>query len=199
MGIFKGTRDEVLFCNDTIIEHGMVLDASLLSGSCGIIIRGIVRSNIDIDADVCVDSSGTVEGDIVCSNCTVKGRVEGNISATGKLVITEDGTVFGDILCVTLEISQGGNFKGTCNKSKKISPDKKITLFDIYVQKDPQIHMSDSDCHIGSAEGANFKEACQKLSLVNPEFAEGFNVQTLTFYGRPLFENPEPGALGKTV
>ena len=102
----------------SIIESGMLIEGELISGSTSMVIRGIIKSDLEVDADVTVDHEGIVEGDISCINCTIKGKVMGNISATGHLCLTDEGSVLGDITCTTLEVTKGASFTGTCNKPK---------------------------------------------------------------------------------
>ena len=102
----------------SIIESGMLIQGELISGSTSMVIRGIIKSDIDVEASVTVDHEGIIEGDISCVNCTIKGKVLGNISATGHLCLTDEGSVLGDITCQTLEVTKGASFTGTCNKPK---------------------------------------------------------------------------------
>ncbi len=138
MGLFKSNNEEILFSNDTVIEHGMVVDAVSLSGSCGLVVRGIVKAAVDVDADVFVDASGTIEGPVTCTNCKVMGRIKGDVSAAGFLFITNDGCVEGDIMCNALQIDNGGIFRGTCNKVQRL--DTMVTSKPkLYVQKEDEL------------------------------------------------------------
>ena len=102
----------------SVIESGMLIEGELISGSTSMVIRGIIKSDLEVEADVTVDHEGILEGDITCINCTIKGKVMGNISATGHLCLTDEGSVLGDITCSTLEVTKGASFTGTCNKPR---------------------------------------------------------------------------------
>lgn len=116
---FGKKKDDIAVQQGTsVIEAGIEVHGERIIGSTSITVRGIVRSIFEIDADVTVDHAGYVEGDISSINCVIKGKVVGNVSTTGHLVITDEGTIIGDISCSTLEINQGGNFVGSCNKAK---------------------------------------------------------------------------------
>lgn len=114
----KKEDDFVTIEGASIIESGMLIEGELISGSTSMVIRGIIKSDLEVDANITVDHEGIVEGNITCINCTIKGKVIGNISATGHLCLTDDGSVLGDITCTTLEVSKGASFTGTCNKPK---------------------------------------------------------------------------------
>ena len=100
----------------SVIESGIEVIGEKIIGSTDIVIRGLVSSRFEVEADVTIDHEGSIEGDISCINCTVKGKVVGNISATGNLIITDEGSIVGDISCSTLEVRAGANFTGSCNK-----------------------------------------------------------------------------------
>ncbi|MCL1936495.1 MAG: polymer-forming cytoskeletal protein [Defluviitaleaceae bacterium] len=118
MAFGKKKDAEVVLAGASVIEPGIEIYGEKIVGSTSIIIRGIVKSVFEIDAEIVVDHEGYIEGDIYCRNCTVKGKVVGNVSASGHLHITDEGSIIGDVSCGSLEVSSGGNFVGSCNQAK---------------------------------------------------------------------------------
>lgn len=103
----------------SIIETGIEIIGEKIIGSSDIVVRGLVKCQIEADADVTVCHEGTVNGDISCINCTIQGHVVGNVSVTGHLTIADEGSVVGDISCSSLSVMSGANFVGSCNKPKE--------------------------------------------------------------------------------
>ena len=116
---FGKKREEIIIEGSAIIEGGIEIYGERIVGSTNLIIRGIVNSQIEVDADLVLEDEGQVNGDIYVHNCVIKGRVNGNIIASGHLHITDDGSVLGDISCTTLEINNGGHLVGSCNKQSQ--------------------------------------------------------------------------------
>lgn len=118
MAFGKKKDEEKMQQGSSVIETGIIVEGDRISGSTSIVVRGIVKSLFELDADVTVDFEGIIEGDISCINCTVRGKVVGNVNSTGHLLITNDGSIIGDITCSSLEVNSGGHFIGSCNKMK---------------------------------------------------------------------------------
>ena len=112
----KKKEEEIIINGSSIIERGIEVYGEKIIGSTNIIIRGIVNSQIELDADIILEHEGIINGDLHARNCKIKGRIVGNIFVSGHLHITEEGHVTGDISCTTLEVDSGGVFVGTCNK-----------------------------------------------------------------------------------
>lgn len=104
------------FPTSSIIESGILIEGAKLSGSSNILIRGIVKSKIELDADLTVDYEGLIEGEVNCNNIIIRGKIVGDVTATGSLIIANEGSITGDISCSTLEVHAGGRFIGSCNQ-----------------------------------------------------------------------------------
>ena len=113
---FGKKREDIVVEGSAIIEGGIEIYGDKIVGSTNLVIRGIVNSRIEIDADLVLEDEGQVNGHIHVRNCVIKGRVNGNVFASGHLHITDDGSILGDISCTTLEVSSGGTLVGSCNK-----------------------------------------------------------------------------------
>ncbi|MCL2610370.1 MAG: polymer-forming cytoskeletal protein, partial [Defluviitaleaceae bacterium] len=84
--------------------------------STNLLVRGIIKSKIELDADLTVEYDGLIEGEVNCRNIIVRGNVIGNVTANGSLLIANDGSIMGNISCTTLEVHAGGKLVGSCNQ-----------------------------------------------------------------------------------
>jgi len=110
-------RDD--FLNETsVIAGGVVLDRAFVTGSCDILIKGIVNGDIDLDGNVEIGAEGQVNGNITCKNCVISGCARGDVSCSGDLEIRQYGELRGNISVASLSIEKGGCFAGSCNQAK---------------------------------------------------------------------------------
>lgn len=114
---FGKKREDIIAEGVSVIERGIEIYGDKIVGNTNMVIRGIVISRIELDADLVIEDEGHIRGDIKSRNCVVKGNVTGNVYVSGHLHITDEGSIVGDITCTTLEVSTGGNLVGACNKS----------------------------------------------------------------------------------
>ncbi len=88
-------------------------------------IDGQVQGEVTSENDLVVGETGTVTGDIDCSNILLAGTVEGNVTASGQLHITSKGTLKGDARIRTFILDEAGTFEGNCRMQKEDPlPDK---------------------------------------------------------------------------
>ncbi len=97
---------------ETIIGRDTVITGSLESSN-NIRIDGKVEGNVTASSgDVIIGDSGSVNGDIKASNLTVAGSVTGNVDCDGNLGILASGQLVGDVRVRSLNIADGGIFRG---------------------------------------------------------------------------------------
>ena len=116
MPFSKKASAEEEFETSSILESGILFEGASISGSTNLLIRGIVKSKIELDADLTIDYDGIVEGEVNCRNIIVRGNVHGNVTANGALLIANEGSIIGNISCTTLEVQAGGKLVGSCNQ-----------------------------------------------------------------------------------
>ena len=112
----KKAINEDEFPLSSIIESGILIEGAKVSGSSNVLVKGIIKSEVELDADLTVDYEGLIEGEVNCNNILIRGKIVGDVTATGSLVIANEGSITGDISCATLEIHAGGRFIGSCNQ-----------------------------------------------------------------------------------
>ncbi len=70
------------------------------------------------NAELFIEESATVEGEIYASTLWISGFVTGRIVATEKISLSPTARVFGDLISPKIEISFGALFEGTSSQSK---------------------------------------------------------------------------------
>ncbi|MCL1925424.1 MAG: polymer-forming cytoskeletal protein [Defluviitaleaceae bacterium] len=116
MAFGKKAIQEEEFETSSIIESGILIEGQKFSGSSNVLVRGIIKSKVELDADLTVDFEGLIEGEVNCNNIIIRGKILGNVTANGSLLIANEGAITGDISCTTLEVQAGGKFIGSCNQ-----------------------------------------------------------------------------------
>lgn len=96
---------------DTLIGKGIVVDGEI-TGTAPLVVEGIVKGRIDLDATVIVAASGLVEADVMGDNVEINGQVTGNVTARDRAEIKGDGRMVGDIKAPRILIADGAGFKG---------------------------------------------------------------------------------------
>jgi len=61
-----------------------------------------------------IGGSGSIEGEIVCSNIEISGNFKGKITASDLLTMKSTAIVTGDIMIAKLSVEPGALFSGTC-------------------------------------------------------------------------------------
>lgn len=83
-----------------------------ISASEDLVIQGRVEGRIQSEATVIIDSSATMEGDIIANQVIVKGIVVGDIQAVEGIEVTATGQVAGDLKTRRLALRPGGRVSG---------------------------------------------------------------------------------------
>ena len=116
-GLFGGRREampagagegkpETLIGSTTSVEGGLVKSDGNLR------IDGSVEGEIAVAGALVVGRTGRVIANIRARQVFVAGAVKGDIEAPDGLEITNSGRVFGNITVGSLQIEQGGVFRG---------------------------------------------------------------------------------------
>lgn len=87
-------------------------------------INGEVVGNIISQSKIEIGKTGTVSGNINCSEADIEGVIEGTIEVNGLLILRESSKVMGDILTNKLHIEEGAVFIGECKMAGNVSQQK---------------------------------------------------------------------------
>ena len=77
-------------------------------------IDGTITGTVNCKGKLILGPSGSVIGDISCSNAEISGNIKGNLHVTELLNLKSSATVNGEISTGKLSIEPGANFSGTC-------------------------------------------------------------------------------------
>ncbi len=105
---------------ETIIGRETIITGDL-QGSGNIRIDGRIDGKIFTTGNVVIGESGNVQGDIKASNLIVGGLVTGNADCDGNLSIQATGQLVGDVRVRSLNIADGGVFKGRSDMDTHIA------------------------------------------------------------------------------
>ncbi|GLP96943.1 bactofilin family protein [Paraferrimonas sedimenticola] len=94
----------------TYLAQGCQVDGQLAFDG-NTLIGGKVSGQVQSSADIEVENSGELSGQIQCQTLKISGKVEGSVHCQ-QLVIDQTGTLDGEVYCETIEIYQGGQFIG---------------------------------------------------------------------------------------
>lgn len=76
------------------------------------IIGGIIIGDMNINADIVIKRSGTVNGNIHAKNVLIKGKVNGNVYCEGRVYVYKNAEVDGDIFATESIIDKESIVKG---------------------------------------------------------------------------------------
>lgn len=96
----------------SVVEHGIVVTGDIF-GEIGLTVRGVVTGSIFLqNADLLIEETGYVEGEIRAEKIVVAGEVLGNITAESLLELTPTAQVRGNIRTAKLSMADQAFFKG---------------------------------------------------------------------------------------
>lgn len=107
--------------NINLISTGTKITGDIHSDG-DIRIDGYLKGNIKSKGRLVIGSSGSIEGEILCTNIEVSGNFKGKISAAELLTLKSTAVVSGDIVATKLSVEPGSLFTGTCQMGP--SPEK---------------------------------------------------------------------------
>jgi len=97
---------------NTLIGEGCIFEGNLnLSTSTRI--DGKVKGNIKSEGMLVIGESGSVEGDIHCTEILIHGTVNGNIDAK-RIELKKGASLTGDVRAETFVIEEGALYNGHC-------------------------------------------------------------------------------------
>jgi cytoskeletal protein CcmA (bactofilin family) len=105
-----------------LISQGTKILGDIISDG-DIRIDGYLKGNITTKGRLVIGSSGSIEGEIACSNIEISGHFKGKISASELLTMKSSAVVSGDINISKLGVEPGSLFSGTCQMGG--SPEKR--------------------------------------------------------------------------
>ncbi len=77
-------------------------------------IEGSIKGTIKAKGRVVVGKSGTVDGEIICSDIDVCGNVKGKIEVINHTILNATAKYTGDLITKKISIEPGAIFSGTC-------------------------------------------------------------------------------------
>ncbi len=106
---------------NTLIGEGCVFEGNL-NLTTATRIDGKVKGNIKSEGMLIIGETGSVEGDISCSEILIFGTVNGNVDAK-KVELKRGASLNGDIKVDTLVIEEGAVYNGHCSMGRSQIPE----------------------------------------------------------------------------
>ena len=106
--IVKGTK----MVGDLVTESNLRID-------------GEVKGNVNALAKVVIGPSGSINGNLTCTDADIEGKVEGILKVENLLSLRATANVNGEISTAKIQIDEGAEFSGNCtmdNKQKAVVP-----------------------------------------------------------------------------
>jgi cytoskeletal protein CcmA (bactofilin family) len=107
-----------------LISQGTKINGDIVSDG-DIRIDGYLKGNINTRGRLVIGGTGSIEGEIVCSNIEISGNFKGKITASDLLTMKSSAVVTGDITISKLGVEPGCVFTGSCemgSASEKRNP-----------------------------------------------------------------------------
>ncbi len=96
----------------SVIEHGVVVSGDIF-GEVNLIIKGAVTGSIFLqNADLRIEETGYVEGEIRAEKIIISGEVVGNVTAESLLQLTPTAKIRGNIVTAKLSMAEQAIFSG---------------------------------------------------------------------------------------
>ncbi len=116
-GLFSGKRETIPAASgegkpETIVGSTTSIEGAVIKSDGNLRLDGSVEGEIDVAGTVIVGKTGRVMASIRARQVFVAGAIKGDVEAPNGLEITSTGKVFGNITVGSLQIEQGGVFRG---------------------------------------------------------------------------------------
>ncbi len=98
----------------TIIDSGTEIIGDITSNG-DVKLDGKLTGNIIAKGRFILGATGTIEGNVSCSDSTIQGKIKGKLTVKGLLALKSTANLLGDIITSKLSIEPGAIFTGTCN------------------------------------------------------------------------------------
>jgi cytoskeletal protein CcmA (bactofilin family) len=96
----------------SVIEHGVVVSGDIF-GEVSLILKGAVTGSIFLqNADLTIEETGYVEGEVRAEKIIVSGEVLGNVTAESLLELTPTAKIRGNIRTAKLSMAEQAIFSG---------------------------------------------------------------------------------------
>lgn len=96
----------------SIVEHGLVVTGDIL-GETDLTVKGIVKGSVYLqNANLSIEQTGYVEGEIRADKIVVSGEVVGDVTAETLLQLTTTAKVQGNIRTAKLAMAEEALFSG---------------------------------------------------------------------------------------
>tara|TARA_B100000686_G_scaffold354889_1_gene467991 strand:- start:1357 stop:1917 length:561 start_codon:yes stop_codon:yes gene_type:complete len=112
---FKDARFGYLLGKDEIPESPLRIKGLLQ-------IEGKFKGEISGPETLIIGESANLDAQIRAETIICKGKLKGKAKASAKIEITETGRVLANVSTPSLEIAEGGVFKGKCHMAPKTKP-----------------------------------------------------------------------------
>ena len=121
--------DETVASNDieTVVGKSTCIRGEI-SGDGNVRIDGRVEGGITIQGNVVIGESGVVKGDISAANLVISGSITGNADIKGNLAIYATGQLIGDVKVKSLNIDDGGIFKGRSEMTVRVQEKDSVVV-----------------------------------------------------------------------
>ena len=120
--------------NETIISGNCIIDSNLTTEG-NIIIFGKINGSVNVKGNVTIYETGVILGEVTADNVLLSGTVEGNIHCSNSLKLTSSAKLTGDAYVKKFSSEEGCLFGGKCImeeleklKSKNGVPDKNFDM-----------------------------------------------------------------------
>jgi len=107
-----------------IIANGTSIIGDIISDG-DFRIEGSIKGIINAKGRIVVGESGTVEGEIKCSDADICGSVIGKLNVDNLTVFKATAKFDGDVVTKKISIEPGAVFSGTCSMGSSTSENKK--------------------------------------------------------------------------
>ena len=96
----------------SVVEHGIVVSGDIF-GEVDLTVRGIIRGSVLLqNANLYIDQSGYVQGEIRADKIVIAGEVVGDVIAETALQIASTAKIHGNIRTAKLAMSENAHFSG---------------------------------------------------------------------------------------
>lgn len=99
----------------TVIGEGVTLETAKLTGEGSVRIDGKFVGDVELDGDLILGESGSVEGNVQVRSALLAGRVDGNIQCQTRLHIAGTALINGMVESQSLVVDEGAAFNGSCH------------------------------------------------------------------------------------
>ena len=106
----------------SILGNGARVRGRVL-GDGGLRVLGQIEGDIELNGDLALEESGSIQGDVAADAVILAGTLVGDVAARGSVVVRASGNVSGNLAGSEISLEEGAMFSGRIDAEFDLPPE----------------------------------------------------------------------------